>query len=211
MDFHPFPKIPRLHREVVITEKIDGTNALVHIEDKAFGEGAGGVPDGVSVVIVADDDEEPMSELWIRAGSRRRWITPEADYFGFARWVRDNANELARLGPGSHYGEWFGAGIQRRYGLSEKRFALFNTSRWEDPAVRPKCCDVVPVIEEGNADTLNYMVHTSIQELRNRGSVVVPGFRDPEGIVVFHTASNHLYKVTLEDDAQPKSVGLMAA
>lgn len=31
MDFVPFPKIPRLKREVCVTEKIDGTNAQVNI------------------------------------------------------------------------------------------------------------------------------------------------------------------------------------
>jgi hypothetical protein len=32
MDFVGFPKVPRLSREVVVTEKIDGTNASVLIE-----------------------------------------------------------------------------------------------------------------------------------------------------------------------------------
>jgi hypothetical protein len=33
MEFEAFPKIPRLKRDMVITEKIDGTNACVLIED----------------------------------------------------------------------------------------------------------------------------------------------------------------------------------
>ena len=32
-EFQPFPKIPRLSREIVITEKIDGTNAQILITD----------------------------------------------------------------------------------------------------------------------------------------------------------------------------------
>lgn len=76
----PFPKIPRYLRDVVVTEKLDGTNGLVYVSD-----------DGV-----------------VTAGSRNRWITPESktsDNFGFAAWVAANADELAKLGPGFHYGE----------------------------------------------------------------------------------------------------------
>lgn len=29
--FVSFPKMPRLHREIVITEKLDGTNAQVYL------------------------------------------------------------------------------------------------------------------------------------------------------------------------------------
>lgn len=31
LEFQPWPKIARLNRDIVITEKIDGTNAAVHI------------------------------------------------------------------------------------------------------------------------------------------------------------------------------------
>src|SRR5271165_3703942 len=111
-DFQAFPKIPRLNREIVITEKIDGTNASIHIAE-----------DGT-----------------VFTGSRTKWITPNDDNKGFARWVKEHEDELRTgLGYGTHYGEWWGAGIGRRYGLTEKRFSLFNTTRWTD-AVRPKCC-----------------------------------------------------------------------
>ena len=33
MDFVPYPKTPRLKREVTVTEKLDGTNAQIVIED----------------------------------------------------------------------------------------------------------------------------------------------------------------------------------
>ncbi len=92
-EFVPFPKIARLSREVVVTEKIDGTNAQICVND-----------DMTDIV----------------AGSRSRWITPVDDNFGFARWAQDNKQELLKLGPGSHFGEWWGAGVQRRYGLAEK-------------------------------------------------------------------------------------------
>src|SRR4051812_31897860 len=101
--FEPFAKIARLSRDVIVTEKIDGTNAQIFIDD--------------------------MGSV-IKAASRTQWITVENDNHGFARWVDENKAELMKLGPGRHYGEWWGAGIQRRYGLKEKRFSLFNVSRW---------------------------------------------------------------------------------
>lgn len=172
-EFAPFPKIARLFRECVITEKIDGTNAQVVVSD-----------DGSSV----------------RAGSRNRWITPEADNMGFAKWVEANAEELKQLGPGRHFGEWWGAGIQRKYGLKEKRFSLFNVAKWGES--RPACCHVVPVIAQGKFTT--DLVETALKHLRIGGSVAAPGFMNPEGIVVFHTHGSHLYKVTLDNNDEHK-------
>jgi hypothetical protein len=175
--FQGFPKIARYNREVVLTEKIDGTNGCVHVAD-----------DGT-----------------VSAGSRSRWITPESDNYGFAKWVKDNEDELRNLGPGLHFGEWWGQGIQRKYGLTEKRFSLFNVSKWADDAVRPKCCYVVPELWRGPAHMLQFAIELTLGNLRRLGSVAAPCFMSPEGIVVFHTAGSHLYKITLEDDATPKS------
>jgi hypothetical protein len=159
--FPAFPSIPRLLRDVVITEKIDGTNALVSITE-----------DGI-----------------VRAGSRSRWITPEDDNFGFAKWVREHEAELRDgLGVGDHYGEWWGAGIQRRYGLDHKRFSLFNAGRWTDD-VRPACCHVVPTLWTGPFDTDS--VSKVLADLKVNGSRAAIGFDKPEGIVVFHAASRH--------------------
>ena len=61
-DFVSFPKIARYSRNVVVTEKIDGTNAQVFIgEDGEF-----------------------------LTGSRNRWITPEDDNYGFSRWAHEH-------------------------------------------------------------------------------------------------------------------------
>jgi hypothetical protein len=173
--FEGFPKIARFSREVVVTEKIDGTNALVYVNDSG-------------------------SEVY--AGSRSRWITPEDDNYGFAGWVDRNRDELLKLGPGFHFGEWWGAGIQRRYGLTEKRFSLFNVHRWSDDATRPACCDVVPKIWSGPFDKLD--IRWLLEELQKNGSFAAPGFMKPEGIVIFHTASGALFKKTVENDEQPK-------
>ncbi len=171
--FAEFPKIHRYNRRVVATEKLDGTNALVR---------------------VSDDGER------VFAGSRTRWISVEDDNQGFARWVQDNRDELAKLGPGHHYGEWWGRGIGRNYGLRERRFSLFNVSRWRDS--RPTCCHVVPVLWEGlqtDFDAWGVLIR-----LQDSGSVAAPGFMRPEGIVVFHEPSNHLYKMTLDANDRNK-------
>lgn len=173
VEFKPFQKIPRLSRECVITEKIDGTNGVIHIG-----------PDGLFLV-----------------GSRTQWITPEKDNFGFARWAYANKEELLQLGEGTHFGEWWGQGIQRGYNLQEKRFSLFNTHRWGDDAVRPKCCHVVPVLYRG--EFLTESAKTILEELRN-GSKAAPGFMKPEGIVIFHTQGNLMFKKTLEKDEEWK-------
>lgn len=171
IDFVAFPKISRFNRGVVVTEKIDGTNAQVYVN--AAGDRA-----------------------W--AGSRTRWITPQEDNHGFARWVAEHHDELLKLGPGSHFGEWWGRGIQRNYGLAEKRFSLFNTSRWGRDEARPACCHVVPVLWEGLITEL--CAAEVLRKLAEGGSRAVPGFKDPEGIVIFHTAGNSLYKMTIDGD-----------
>jgi hypothetical protein len=175
-DFIPFPKMARLSREIIITEKIDGTNAQVFIGE-----------DGS-----------------IRAGSRTRWITQKEDNHGFARWVEENKDELLRLGPGRHFGEWWGKGIQRNYSLTEKRFSLFNVSRWSDDEVRPSCCHVVPVLFRG--DFTQSAWQTALSKLAANGSVAAPGFMKPEGIIVFHVAANIGFKKTIERDSEPKSL-----
>lgn len=174
--FMAFPKIARLSRDCTITEKLDGTNAAVQV-----------LEDGRLVF-----------------QSRKRIITPEEDNFGFARWGTEHASELLSLGVGIHYGEWWGSGINRGYGLTkgEKRFSLFNTHRWSDDAVRPKCCSVVPVMYQGLFTT--QIVEDQISHLHSHGSVASPGFTDPEGIIIYHQAAGEYFKKTLKDDEKPK-------
>jgi len=178
MEFKEFPKIARYSREVIVTEKIDGTNASICIgEDGEF-----------------------------LTGSRTRWITPESDNYGFARWANENKEELMKLGTGHHFGEWWGSGIQRGYGLEkgDKRFSLFNVHKWGDDEVRPACCSVVPVLWTGRFDEFNAL--DAILNLQASGSHVVKDFMKPEGIVIFHTAANLCFKKTIEKDESPKSL-----
>ncbi len=171
MEFKGFNKLARLNRDCTITEKIDGTNACVVVS--------------------------PITGT-VTAQSRTRIITPEDDNFGFAAWVRDHADDLQQLGHGYHFGEWWGPGIQRRYGIAERRFSLFR-----HPDVLPHCCHVVPKLYEGLFS--GEAIQTTLAYLALGGSVASPGFMRPEGIVVWHHAARVSFKVTLEGDAEPKS------
>ena len=198
MEFEEFPKIGRLSRDIIITEKIDGTNGIIGIEE-----------DGVTMHV----------------GSRTRWLTAETgDNHGFLLWAMTHRDELLTLGPGRHFGEWWGSGIQRGYGLQkgEKRFSLFNVSRWclfgHDPLiiseadtrnpekrqqVLPPSCGLVPVLYRGAFETA--AVNKVLDVLRGEGSQAAPGFMQPEGIVLFHTQSGVSFKKTIEKDEEPKS------
>lgn len=209
-EFQPFEKIARLKRETVITEKLDGTNAQVAIFDlNSEEELEAAIKDDYCIAIFTSHETGGVPQA-MYAGSRKRWIAPEGhvsvdgkfikgtDNFGFARWVWQNSSELHALGVGRHYGEWYGKGIQRGYGLDEKRFALFNTARWgEHNPNTPACCEVVPVISCGSEQ---YSPDQCMRDLAQYGSFAVEGFRDPEGIVVYHTASRTLYKQTFGTD-----------
>jgi hypothetical protein len=190
--FQTWGKIPRLNRDIVISEKIDGTNAAIGILD-----------DGT-----------------VYAQSRKKLITPEQDNAGFARWVKEHETALSRaLGPGLHFGEWWGRGIQRSYGIEGKRFSLFNTARWgdvftsDDESGKSAGTDavaylhevgvrVVPVLYSGPFSELS--IKSSLILLAGEGSQAAPGFMDPEGIIIFHTAANSMFKVTIKDDEKPK-------
>ncbi|MFF1701292.1 RNA ligase family protein [Streptomyces sp. NPDC058252] len=212
-----FRPIPRLHRRVVITEKVNGTNGLIEITD---------VTDFSTLELPAQSGfivHKDARKYRVSAGSRNRWISPQNDNFGFAKWVWEHAYELLALGEGKHYGEWFGKGIQSGYGLDEKRFALFNVNRWYEPRFHwvvpehlepfPKAqpipevatLTVVPVLSVTEGKYLNEEVEEVLHILESSGSFIAPGFRDPEGIVVWHDAAGVYFKATLKNDEQPKS------
>lgn len=226
--FQEFPKMARYSRECIITEKIDGTNAQILIVPKAEFDRQW------DEFLAAGPDTRPSSpiaaatvdDMVLIAGSRTRWIRPKApgekgdpDNYGFAAWVKANASELVKLGPGRHFGEWFGSGINRAYGLvnGDRRFALFNVSRWipateaSEQGVLNKetgeviyCCRVVPTLAVG--DFRSAIVTEAITMLAIRGSSAQPGFMSPEGIVIFHCAAQIGFKKTLLNDESPKGV-----
>lgn len=203
-EFQTFPKIARLNRDIVITEKLDGTNAAVVIRE---------IDGDLELGHLITRLEVDGRHYEVRAQSRTRLITPEQDNYGFAGWVQRNAVSLVNLlGAGTHFGEWWGAGIQRKYGLTggDKRFSLFNTERYGAASGRiidthfadGTSLGVVPVLYRGPYD--DYAIEKDLDRLRDLGSHAAPGFMSPEGIVVYHTAARQMFKVTLENDAAPK-------
>jgi hypothetical protein len=159
MEFRAFPKIERIGKvEMAITQKIHGTNAQVFIYEK----------DGTLDLLV---------------GSRTRWITPEDDNFGFAAFVQANREAFIRLlGPGVHFGEWAGPGINSGEGLTQKTFVLFDFWKYPPERELPPQTTVVPLLYRGPLDATK--IEKAMDDLKTNGSKLVPGFMRPEGVVV---------------------------
>lgn len=123
VEFKAWPKIPRaVFGDVIITEKMDGTNACVIIEKGKI----------------------------VGTQSRKRLITPEDDNYDFSRFVHDNEDLFLQLGDGRHFGEWVGLGIQKNpHAFPEKRFYLFNSLRWGEHNPPPEGLYVVPILYRG--------------------------------------------------------------
>lgn len=172
-EFRSFDEIARLHSNVVITEKVHGSNAQI---------------------LIADDFS------YVNAGSRTKWLTLDDDNYGFARRVYDNAEEVVKLlGPGRHFGEWYGSGINSGYGLKEKRLALFNTHRWSPVKAEgklPSWVDVVPVLYQG--PWKEGLVPGVMEKLKAGGSQIAPGFMKPEGIVIRFDRNGAMFKHVFE-------------
>lgn len=174
LEFTGFNSIERLESPVTVWEKLDGTNSQ----------------------IVVDADQ-------FLVGSRNRWITPEDDNFGFARWAYENQRALTEiLGPGRHFGEWFGGKIQRGYGLKEKSFALFDTRYKEKETTFIPQLTMCPVLYEGvyRAD----LVEELLLKLKTEGSVAAPGFMNPEGVVLRFHRNGALFKKVFDEVKVPK-------
>lgn len=208
VEFRPWPKTSRFFRDIVITEKIDGTNAAVQII-KADNIMHWQHEDGTRTFF----DPQPLDTVMFQreayvvyAQSRNRLIDVKNDNAGFARWVTENAGRLVTLlGEGTHFGEWWGSGIQRGYGQSngKKYFSLFNTHRFQhigeesDNLVRS-----VPILYQGPMDQT--IINDRLAALRDYGSHAAPGFTNPEGICIYHTSSRLVQKVTLDNNDDGK-------
>lgn len=177
MEFVEYGKTNRLYRDIVITEKIDGSNCVIGIDTE-------------------------NRKIW--AGSRTKWLNNEQDHFGFHKWVTENCYTLFEdLGPGLHRGEWFGQKMQRKYGMDHREFALFNTDKWGDKEFKTPNLRSVPVLYHGPFS--EDAIIGRLDELREYGSVAAPGFMNPEGICIFHTQANIVFKVLLENDEMSKT------
>jgi hypothetical protein len=179
-DFEGFPDIKKLgNARLWITQKIHGSNAQIYVFQQEDGS------------------------LDLACGSRTQWIVPGKDNFGFAEMVYANKQEfIDKLGPGRHYGEWAGPGINSGEGLTKKIFVLFD--HWRYPVERPlppNTC-VVPVLYEGDFDMGK--VQECLNDLKTNGSRLVKGFMAPEGVVV--RIKGERYKVVFQaEDAKWKS------
>lgn len=167
MEFKSFGKIERMNKAyITITQKLHGSNAAVLIFEYTSTNG---------------QTHEPR--MGIRCQSRTRFITPESDNYGFARFVHDNAQEfIEKLGPGLHFGEWVGPGINSGEGLKEKQFVLFDTHKFPQERPLPPQCSVVPLLYHGPFN--QEAIDTAMEDLKTNGSKLVLGFMRPEGIVI---------------------------
>lgn len=179
MEFKEFPKIQQLEKiHLRITQKINGTNAQIVIFETENG-------------------------FNLKCGSRNRWITPDDDNFGFARFVYENKAEfIEKLGIGSHFGEWCGPGIQSSEGLSVKTLVLFD--HWKFPSDRPLPPNTVtvPVLYLGKFDSK--VIPETIEKLKTEGSLLVPGFMRVEGAVVNIGGVSYKYVFDAEETAWTK-------
>lgn len=166
-EFIAFPSIMQIGKcFMCITQKLHGTNAQIYIY-------------------------EEDSIIQIKAGSRNRWLTSEDDNYGFAKFVETNREVIIeKLGIGRHYGEWVGPGINQGEGLPEKKFYLFNHQRWEMIKHAIPQMDVVPVLYKGKVDLEE--IDNALHRLKTNGSYIVPGYMNPEGIVI--QVGNDFYK-----------------
>lgn len=186
-DFTPYGKTPRWSgMTTIITEKIDGTNCGVFVDTE-------------------------KGEIYCQ--SRNRRIFPNQgnanDNFGFAAWAHANKDRLMRLGPGLHYGEWWGQGIGRGYGMTRRVWSLFDVhnSRY-DKAIAEGIVSYggdirrVPVCVGSDP-------YEAFQWLLKHGSLACwpdgVEWHKPEGVVVnvILGGQNHRFKYT-ERNNQPK-------
>lgn len=214
-EFEGWGKIARLNKHTVITEKIDGTNAAIVVRPLDRDRPAVDIRPHETMVRLIELDGMYAKAVYyaVAAQSRKRFVTPADDNFGFAGWVWDNAHNLASgFGPGRHFGEWWGVGIQRGYGTTGRYFSPFNSHRWDKGAIEHEGLDVIGVVPVpvlyrwGSLDSI--VIAQAIEELRELGTRLPhtrKGF-EAEGVVVYHTASDSLFKVLCKNDDLPKSV-----
>ncbi len=197
-EFIGWPKTSRLFSPIVVSEKIDGTNGQVYIVPVDDPH----TPFHPRCTARVGVGLNPEHQYDVYAGSRNRWVKPGDDNLGFAAWVYDNVELLiTTLGEGRHYGEWFGQGIQRGFGGQGKYFALFNAVRWKDI---PNCVShyhevpglrAAPILYSGEYDP--DVLWAVKDELSRYGSVVAPGFYNPEGLIVHFVHNRTNFKVII--------------
>lgn len=185
MSYPSFPSIERLENlHCVITEKIDGTNGLIEYW--------------------IDSNPNHFPYCQVRFGSRNRYITTTDDNSGFANFFFSHKSRILEIignleEPPTQsiriYGEWFGKGIQRGYGLDQKYFMPFS-SFWAEKMIEAG----IPNIKEPAILYTGKFIEAEVDHqmgiLKFDGSHVVPGYRNPEGIVIYFSHYNFRLKQT---------------
>ena len=173
MDFLSFVKILHIGKLYMsITQKIHGSNAQIYIY------------------------KNENEDIEIKSGSRSRWLDEKDDNYGFAKFVNDNKQEfIEKLGEGRHYGEWCGPGINSGEGLKEKTLCLFNWRKFAGKEL-PERVTTVPLLYKGtiSMDSIN----DAMEKLKSQGSMLVPGYMNPEGIVI--DLDGQLYKNVFDQE-----------
>jgi hypothetical protein len=194
VEFTEWAKTARFFRDMVVTEKIDGTNAAIRI---------------LPASAVSDDDPNCIfknDEAALFAQSRTRLITPAPgkDNYDFAKYAAENAETLIRdLGFGIHFGEWWGKGIQREYGATERFFALFHSKRMgKDGYFETPNLMAVPMLARRTFS--QDVIEECLRDLRENGSHVNRDFKTPEGIIIYHVPTKTITKVTLDNQDKGK-------
>lgn len=191
VEFKEWPKIPRGGKgeTITITEKIDGTNACVIVQETSIGP----------IVVGCQSRTKLLSYREIEQYEDAINVTGWRDLgenYGFSAWVKANAEELSKLGEGYHYGEWAGEGIQKNHhNIEGKKLFLFNSERWRDGRQeRPAGVECVPVLYEGEKGdhTIDNVMDDLWHHAKHEGY-------HPEGIVIWYHKTRRYEKVTFEN------------
>lgn len=197
-EFVAWPKTPRLNKTAVtITEKLDGSNGCISFERTSLIGGPKGDDNVLALAPTAD-----QGWLAMRVQSRKRFLGDGKanDNFGFAAWAVENAEQLAViLGEGRHYGEWYGRGIQRGYGLEDRRFALFSPWRYQHVPFQNEglALELVPTLETTTLDHLSMAISRQLEGLLHGSRV--NEYPNPEGIVVNIMGVDKPFKYILDN------------
>lgn len=178
--FKAYPKTVRLEAETItISEKIDGTNGLIFVSKGNESE-----------------------KMYVKAGSRSKWLVDDGskswDNHGFGAWVKENETELLNLPAGMHYGEWYGKGINSGYGMTERKFMLFNKKRYSELEDLPSCVELETILEENvSIDDLTSVLYELRRKMTLQGSYHVPtciNGKMVEGVILRFKLAGKIYK-----------------
>ncbi len=205
-DFIPYGKTARLHRNAVISEKLNGTNASVFFVPLEEGETTRDHPNARAFL---------HDKIAVYAQSRNRMLVPGEDNAGFGAWVEKHALEIfAVLGVGRFWGEWYGPGVQKNpHDVEHKRFALFEVQRApiralsETPLLFEDGTQLegVPILYQGKFS--GSAVDDALIRLGQHGTQVNGASENgrPEGIIVYLSEIQTRLKVLLEADHLSKT------